>query len=76
MSTYCIHDMLGHAVVLAPHPSAWQLLLFFTHTHPTVENNRCQHESQSKPGTQMVDPEPCKELRRRPQLYVAGIVPY
>ena len=33
-------------------------------------------ESQSKPGTKMVDPEPCKELRRRPQLYIAGIVPY
>ena len=34
------------------------------------------HESQSKPGTKMVDPEPCKELRRRPQLFIAGIVPY
>ena len=33
-------------------------------------------ESQSKPGTKMVDPEACKELRRRPQLYMAGIGPY
>ena len=33
-------------------------------------------ESQSKPGSKMVDPEPCKESRRRPQLFVAGIVPY
>ena len=32
-------------------------------------------ESQSKPGINMVDPEPCKELRRRPQLFPAGIVP-
>ena len=24
---------------------------------------------------EMVDPEPCKELRRRPQLYMVGIVP-
>ena len=33
-------------------------------------------ESQSKPGTMVVIPEPCKELRRRPQLFMAGIVPY
>ena len=33
-------------------------------------------ESQSKPGTKMVDPEPCKELRRQPHLILAGIVPY
>ena len=33
-------------------------------------------ESQSNPGTKMVYPEPCKELRRRPQLFLAGIVPY
>ena len=33
-------------------------------------------ESQSKPGTKMVDPEPCKELRRRPRLFMAGIVLY
>ena len=33
------------------------------------------HESQSKPGTKMVNPEPCKELERRPQLCMAGIVP-
>ena len=33
-------------------------------------------ESQSKPGTKMVYPEPCQELRRRPQLVMAGIVPY
>ena len=33
-------------------------------------------ESQSKPGIKMVYPEPCKELRRRPQLFMAGIVPY
>ena len=30
----------------------------------------------SKPGTKMVDPEPCKELSRRPQLFMAGILPY
>ena len=28
-----------------------------------------EHESQSKPGIQMVYPEPCEELRRRPQLF-------
>ena len=33
-------------------------------------------ESQSKPGIKMVDPEPCKETQRRPQLFIAGIVPY
>ena len=33
-------------------------------------------ESQSKPGIKMVDPEPCKEIQRRPQLFMAGIVPY
>ena len=27
-------------------------------------------------STKMVDPEPCKESRRRPQLFMAGIVPY
>ena len=32
--------------------------------------------SQSKPGIKMVDPEPCKELRRRPQLLLAGTAPY
>ena len=32
-------------------------------------------ESQSKPGTKMVYPEPCTGLRRRPQLFVAG-APY
>ena len=31
-------------------------------------------ESQSKRGTKMVYPEPCKELRRRPQLFVVGII--
>ena len=34
------------------------------------------NESQSKPGTKMAHPEPCKELRRRPQLLMVGIVPY
>ena len=29
-------------------------------------------ESQSKPGTKMVDPEPCTELRRPPQLFRLG----
>ena len=33
-------------------------------------------ESQSKPGIKMVDPEPCKEIQRLPQLFLAGIVPY
>ena len=33
-------------------------------------------ESFSKPGTKMVNPEPCKELKRRPHLFMAGIVPY
>ena len=33
-------------------------------------------ESQSKPGIKMVYPEPCKELRRRPQLFLAGTAPY
>ena len=33
-------------------------------------------ESQSKPGTKMVNPEPCKELERRPQLFLAGTAPY
>ena len=32
-------------------------------------------ESQSKPGTKMGYPQPCKELRMRPQLFLAGIVP-
>ena len=32
--------------------------------------------SQSKPGIKMVDPEPCKEIRRRLQLFMVGIVPY
>ena len=38
-----------------------------------VEGNR--HELQSKPGIKMVDPEPCKEIHRQPQLFMAGIVP-
>ena len=33
-------------------------------------------ESQSKPGVKMVYPEPCKELRRRPQQFLAGTAPY
>ena len=33
-------------------------------------------ESQSKPGTGMVHPDPGKEFRRRPQLFLVGIVPY
>ena len=33
-------------------------------------------ESQSKPGIKMVYPEPCKELRRRSQLFLAGTAPY
>ena len=33
-------------------------------------------EPQSKPGIKTVYPEPCEELRRRPKLFMAGIVPY
>ena len=33
-------------------------------------------ESQSKHGTKMVYTEPCKELRRRPQVFTFGIVLY
>ena len=33
-------------------------------------------ESQSKPGIEMLDPEPCKEIQRRLHLFMAGIVPY
>ena len=33
-------------------------------------------ESQSKPGIEMAYPEPCKELRRRPQLFRAKTAPY
>ena len=33
------------------------------------------HMVRIKPGTKMVDPEPCKESRRRPQLFMVGIVP-
>ena len=33
-------------------------------------------EAQSKPGIEMVYPEPCKELRKRPQLFLAGTAPY
>ena len=32
-------------------------------------------ESQAKPGTEMVSPEPCKELQRRPQPFPAGAAP-
>ena len=28
-----------------------------------------------KPGMEMVDPEACKAIKRRPQLLLAGIVP-
>ena len=34
------------------------------------------NESQSKPGTKMVNPEPCKEMKRRPQPFMAEIAPY
>ena len=34
-----------------------------------------QNESQSEPGIKMSDPEPCKEIHMRPQLFMAGIVP-
>ena len=33
-------------------------------------------ESRPKPGIKMVDPEPCKESRRRPLIFMVGIVPY
>ena len=39
---------------------------------PTKKN---KHESQSKPGIQTVYPEPCEELKRRPQLVLAGTAP-
>ena len=32
--------------------------------------------AQSKPGTKMLDLEPYKEPRRRPELFMAGIVPF
>ena len=43
-----------------------------TKLHPPP---KMTYESQSKPGTKMVCPEPCKELRRRPQLFLAGTAP-
>ena len=47
------------------------------HRKPRVPyRERCPVESQSKPGIKMVYPEPCKELRRRPQLFLAGTAPY
>ena len=33
-------------------------------------------EPQSKPGTKVVNPEPCKEIGKRPQLFLAGTAPY
>ena len=41
----------------------------------SLKGNR-KNESQSKPGFEVVDPEPGKELRRQPQLFMVGIVPY
>ena len=34
-----------------------------------------EFESESKPGTEMVNPDPRKELIRRPHLFMVGIVP-
>ena len=34
------------------------------------------NESLSKPGTKLVYPNQCEELQRRPNLILAGIVPY
>ena len=46
-------------------------------SQPHMPQTMASHiESQSKPGVKMVFPEPCKALRRRPQLFMAGIVPY
>ena len=43
---------------------------------PEVANPPRPFEPQSKPGIKMVYPEACKELRRRPQLFLAGTAPY
>ena len=32
-------------------------------------------ESQSEPGNRMVGPEPCKDIHRLPQLFLAATVP-
>ena len=37
---------------------------------------RTPSKSLSKPGTNKLNPEPCKGQRRRPQLVMVGIVPY
>ena len=42
----------------------------------TYGQEACLFESKSKPGIEIVYPEPCKELRRRPQLFMAGSDPY
>ena len=44
-------------------------VLLHRHLKPATSHgrNRSPRESQSKPGTKMVNPEPCKELRWRPQ---------
>ena len=42
----------------------------------SVPSAPSSHESKSKPGTKMVYPKPCTALRRRPQLFMVGIVPY
>ena len=44
--------------------------------HEVTKPTLLPAESQSKLGTKMVNPEPCKELEMRPQLFMAGIVPY
>ena len=36
-----------------------------------LQKQDAPHESQSKPGITVVDPEPCKDIRRRPQLFTA-----
>ena len=45
---------------------------------PLRQHPAWQHkppESQSKPGIKMLYPELCKDLRRRPQLFMAGSLP-
>ena len=40
-------------------------------------SRKAEHMSHNpNPGTKMVNPEPCKELERRPQPFPAGTAPY
>ena len=49
--------------------------IYAQHKHAS-KLGESQSKPVTKPGTKMVYPEPCKELRRRPQLFLAGVVPY